>query len=313
MANEDLHPLLSKIAQSIGALRTDVKELTGEVKKIPEVLREGFQSVRDAVHESIQAQAELKLLEHMADVHTVKPQISAEAEQIEAEKRELDERLEQIAGRYEERHRELEETAEERVRDLGSHIFELDEDVYERGVESPYLEHVPTSFDTLRSHNRDVRDERRERLRSAYTDADEAVSSYVGRREELLERIDDSRLDIHAGDEPQQLAVPVWVVEVERDGRTEREVVTPSRAVDDADEDGWFDATLRSFPGFDAVGERVADREVSTSSEPLPVDRAVDAVSAYGEADLAGQVAFEDELVEAVADDARLEVQEGAR
>lgn len=313
MANEDLQPLLSKIAQSIGALRTDVQALTGEVKKIPEVLREGFQSVRDAVHESIQAQAELKLLEHMADVHTVKPQISAEAEQIESEKRELDGRLDQIAERYQERHRELESKADERVRDLGSHIFELDEEVYERGVESPYLEHVPTSFDSLRDHNRDVRDERRERLRSAYADADEAISTYVQRREALLERIDDRRLDIDAGDEPERLAVPVWVVEVERDGQTEREVVTPSRVADRVGGDGWFDAALEVLPGFDPVAEGVADRDVSVTSEPLPLERAVDAVSTYGDDDLVGQVAFEAGLAEAVADDARFEVQEDGR
>jgi uncharacterized protein YoxC len=230
--NDDLHPLLKSINKSISKLRGQVETVASEVKKIREVLLEGFESVRDAIHENIQAQAELKVMEHVMEVRSVIPQIEAEHEQIQTEQSELDERLNNIDGRYQKKHDELDEKASDRIRDLGSHILEIDEEQFEAGIERPFTEQVTTTWKHLREHNDAVREERGDRLRGTADDVTGTIRDFVERQDALVDSIDNHRLDIDsvsANDGVERLQVPYYVVEYERDGVTDRQVVAGRR------------------------------------------------------------------------------------
>lgn len=59
------------------------------------------------MYDSIEAQAELKLMERLAEVQSLPPQIEAEQERIIKEREEIDEKLNGIFQRYERKHAEL--------------------------------------------------------------------------------------------------------------------------------------------------------------------------------------------------------------
>lgn len=302
MANSDLHPLLKSINETIGRLREDVKEATGEIEKVHTVLDEGFRSLRDAIHENIQAQAEMKLMEYVSEVHSIKPQIEAERQQIVEEKEELDEALESIADRYREKHDDLDEKAERRVRDLGEHIFEIDEEEFERGVEDPFLEHVTTTWDDLREHNERADERRDDALRTTLDDARGAIQEFVDRRGDLLQRIDDHRTDLPTGGGTEaRIDVPYYVVTVVEDGVEREVVVPPSRLV--GTDDDWLPVDLEAMPGFREPVERIADRPLhDPSTIRLPAEQLADAMAVHGERRLAGQVSYADAFADALPD-----------
>jgi uncharacterized protein YPO0396 len=91
MANDDLHPYFERLIKAVDDVKNELVKVKREIVKLPEILQEGFQLVADAIHKNTRAQAELKLMEHMSEVHSILPQIDAERQQIEAEKDELDE------------------------------------------------------------------------------------------------------------------------------------------------------------------------------------------------------------------------------
>lgn len=282
--NDDLHPILKSINKSISKLVTEVQTVAGEVQKIQEVLQKGFQSVRDAIHENIQAQAELKLMEHVMEVRSVIPQIEAEHEQIRTEQSELDERLNNIDERYQNKHDELDEKARKRVRDLGSHIFEIDEEQFEAGIERPFTEQVTTTWKHLREHNDAVREERGDRLEGTADDVARTIDDFVERQDALVDSIDNHRLDIDgvsADDEVERLQVPYYVVEYEQDGVTERQLVAPSRV--SLTDEGWCSAELTPIEGSEAL---LADADgVSDDGRRQTVSTGVltDVLAEYGE------------------------------
>lgn len=247
--NDDLHPILSRIHETLGDALEWLQRIKGEVEAVKEAVVEGTEAIQEAIHDSIQAEAELQMMEHVADVEAIEPQISAEQERIESEKEELDERLEQIDQRYQRRHQELDDTAAERVRDLGDHIFEIDEGEFERGIEGPFTDHVTTTWATLWDHNESVEDERREAVEMGAGDAVQSIHTFVDQQRELLKDIDAHRTEFEgAPREPTSLQVPYYVVTMEVEGRTERHVVVPSEVEEG---DGATSVSLRSLPGLD--------------------------------------------------------------
>lgn len=283
MSSSDLHQPLKAINQTIARAREDIQKLTGEVKKIPAVIRESTETLRDAIHENIRAQAELKLMEHIMEVKSVKPQIEAEYEQITTEQEELDARLERIDERYQGKHAELDERANERVRDLGSHIFEIDEQEFEAGVEDPFTEQVTTTWGNLAAHNEMVRDERQDKVKGTAGEVVQDVHDFIGRQEELLGRIQDHRFDTDTAvpsDETTSIEVPYYVVEYESDGITERRTVVPSTLSNDGD--GWCAASLTPIEGADSLlsgVDSVSDGESTTVSGQALANH----LSPYGE------------------------------
>lgn len=263
--NDDLHPILSKIHRTIGDVLKEVQKIKGEVEKTREAVTKGFETVREAIHENIQAQAELKMMERVAEVREIKPQIEAEHEHIEHEQEELDRQLDRIAERYGRKHEELDEKAARRIRDLGSHIFRIDEEEFEDGIEKPFAEHVTTVWRALQAQNETVNRDRREEIELTAGETVEDIHEFVDRQRELVDRIRNVRTDIGRPAESATIQVPYYVVTVESNGTTERHVVPPSR-IDGGD--GPAAVSLRSLPGMGRV--------VSPSSLQDPTKRALD-------------------------------------
>ncbi|MFC7235562.1 hypothetical protein [Halosegnis marinus] len=286
MANDDLHKPLKAINKTIAKLREDVQTLTGEVKKVHSVIREAAETVRDAIHENIHAQAELKLMDHVMEVKAVEPQIEAEHEQIDAEQAELDERLASIGDRYERQQRELDEKARERIRDLGEHIFALDEEQFEAGIEEPFTEQVTPTWRTLQAHNESVGDERSDRVREAAGDTVQTIHDFVDRQESLIETVRDHRFDAEGTrlptDERERLQVPYYVVEYEADGVTQREVVVPSSLATDADSE-WCRVSLDPFEGAEQLLAGAPGVSEPSRTESLSADAVARHLSDYSE------------------------------
>ncbi len=284
--SDDLHPLLKQLIKSTNKVKEEVIELTGEVKKVRETLKEGFQSISDAIKENIQAQAELKMMEHVMEVEAIEPQIDAEEEQIEIERAELDERLENIDERYEQRHAELDQKAEERIRELGDHIFQINEEQFEDGIEKPFVEQVTTAWETFQSHNVTVKEERNERITDTTDSVVESIQDFIDRQESLVEEIHGHRhtsgsIVEKTTDEVRQLQFPYYVVTYEVDGVTKRDVVAPSH-LSTAENDNWCGAELSSIGGADRLLDD-ADGVSEGNVDYLSSDRAVDIMSEYGE------------------------------
>lgn len=251
--NDDLHPILSKIHETLGDILKSTQRLRGEVEKVHTAITEGVDSIRDAIHENIQAQAELKMMERVVEVRSILPQIEAENERIEVEQAELDTQLERIAERYEEKHGELDEKAANRIRDLGSHIFEIDEREFEEGIEEPFAEHVTTAWMSLRSHNDAIGRDRRDRVESTTGDVVTDVHDFVGRQKDLVDRIESVRADLGAPvTEPRRFQLPYYTVTVEVDGATRHHVVGPSVV----STDGETGVALDSLPGVEELISR---------------------------------------------------------
>lgn len=271
--NDDLHPLLKNINKTISKLREDVQKLTGEVKKIPEILEQGFKQVRDAIHENIQAQAELKMMEHMTEVSTVKPQIEAEHEQIEEVEQELDDRLENIGDRYEKKHTELDQKAAERIRDLGSHIFAIEEEQFEDGIEEPFTTQVTPVWQNLQTHNAQVHAERQSHVVEKTDTLAEKIDSFLRRKEELVTQIDDHLLDQNAVPseihDPTEIQLPYYVVSYEYDGVSEQLIVPPSEVTHLEEGESWSSVALDEISGT----EKLTSPHRDVDPETVTTDR----------------------------------------
>lgn len=286
MPSEDLHKPLKAINQTIANLREDVQTLTGEVKKIPTVIQEAAETIRDAIQENIRAQAELKLMDHVMEVRAVKPQITAEHEQIQTEREELEERLESIGERYQRQQEELDQKARERIRDLGEHIFEIDEGQFEAGIEEPFTEQVTPTWRTLRAHNETVQAERSERVSETAGDVVQTIHDFIDRQETLVETIQDHRLDPEAVALPEdrtgKLQVPYYVVEVEVDGVTQREVVVPSNLSTGAEgTTDWCGVSLAPISGAEELLDGVSGVSDPGRTESLSGRTLADELAEY--------------------------------
>ena len=249
--NDDLHPILKRIHQTLGDVLTSVKEVKGEVNKVYAAVTEGAEAIVDAVHDSIQAQAEMKMMERVAEVREIRPQITAEQERIESEQEELNRQLDRIAKRYERKHDELDEKAASRIRDVGAHIFEIDEEQFEQGIEQPFTDHVTAAWQTLQSQNEAVTEQRRDRVESMTGDVVGKIHDFVDHQNELVDRIQRTRTKFDRSlSEPVTLQVPYYVVTVEYDGKTEQRIITPSQVTDNDDP---ASASLESLPGMERL------------------------------------------------------------
>lgn len=262
--NDDLHPILSKIHETLGDVLKSIQRVRGEVEKVHTAVREGAESIRDAIHENIQAQAELKMMERVVEVRSILPQIEAENERIEIEQEELDSQLERIAKRYEEKYAELDEKAARRIRDLGSHIFQIDEEEFETGIEEPFAEHVTTTWMSLQSHNDAIGRDRRDRVESTTGEVVTDVHDFVRRQRDLVDRIESVRADLGtAVSDPRRVQLPYYTVTVEVDGTTRTHVVGPSAVT--AGDDG-AGVELRPLPGVGDLVSRTELRDTRTET-----------------------------------------------
>lgn len=301
---------LKQVDETLGKILAQVRALPKKFDEVVETLKSQTETITEAIYDNIRAQAEFRLMERMADVEGIRSQVKAERELIQSETEELDARLERLGERYEERHEELNERAEERIRDLGEHIFELDEEEFEAGIEDRYLSLVPTSWDALQAHNNETREERSARLRQAYAAADASVESFIDRREELLDRIDEQRTDAVTVDEPETLDVPFWEVEVEVDGVRETRVVAPSEVrVSDGD---WLGVSLDAYDGLEEPAERVGRTPATrTTSRSVSAAEVQAALSPYDRPALFGSLSFADSVSSATNGGVTVEVETG--
>lgn len=313
--SDDLHPLLKNINKSIAKLREDVQTLTGEVKKIPRLLQEGFEDLRDAIHENIRAQAELKVMEHMMKVSATKPQIEAEHEQIRNIRTELEERLENISQRYEQKHEELNETAKQRVRELGSHIFAIEEEQFEEGIEEPFTTQVTPVWRDLQAHNQQVNQERETRVVGTTETTIGEINAFLDRKEQLITQIDDHLLEPDAvpvqTDRPIQVQLPYYVVEYEFEGVSERIVVPPSEIRSVKSDDEWCAATLSPVQGTESLITEQADVDAATATQATVDRQAVaDELDKYANRDQLG-ISYTDAVLDAIPRGTKITIEGG--
>lgn len=303
MPNDDLHKPLKAINETIARLREDVQTLTGEIKKIKTSITEAAQTIRDAIQENIQAQAELKLMEHVMEVKSIKPQIEAEHKQIRAERDELNERLQNINERYQRKHTELDQKARDRIRNLGSHIFEIDEQQFEAGIEDPFADQVTTAWQTLQAHNADIGEQRTEVLQETANETKRTIQNYIDRQEQLVANIENHQLDHSArglpSDTSASLQVPYYVVEYEHDGVRKRESVIPSELhTKDSD---WYRASLSPHQGVDRLMRDISGVDDPAMTTTLSTGTLCSVSEQYGNSSLLG-LSYAEAVAEAIDD-----------
>lgn len=312
MASDDLHPILKDIQRKITNVREDLKTIVGKIEGVQETIQNGVEQILEAINDNIQAQAELKMMDKVARVRSIPAHIDAEHEQVEAEKRELEAKLSSIGERYEQRHRELDETATERIRDLGSHIFEIQEDEYEDNVEAPFHEHVSETWQRMQLDNAEIGRERIDRLEGELERTHESIDELLERRDRFLADIRDARARTDATiDAPSRVQVPFWTVTVERDGERHQLVYGPAD-LRTRDEE-WYQVGLAEREAFDPLVEDVAETPMPDSASTTALDReTVETVaSQHVGADVAGRLDFADVLGETVGDGVRITVEGG--
>lgn len=315
--NDDLHPILKNINKTLSKVRTDIQKLTGEVKKLPEILENGFKKVQDAINDNIQAQAELKMMEHMAEVSAVEPQIEAEKTQITQIEADLNDRLDGVSERYQRKHDELDETAEERIRDLGSHIFEIEEQQFKAGIEDPFTTQLTPVWRTLQAHNDETRDKRQTKVSDKAETVSANIDSFIDRKDQLIQQIDDHLLDLNSqifdGQERTKIQFPYYVIEKRVDGDTEQVVVPPSDFVSGQfEETAWSSAILDPLPGTPdlADSQRTVDSAHSTT-EPVDQQAILSSLEKHSSESSLG-LSYVDAVADTMANDIQITVEGGA-
>ncbi|WP_136686768.1 hypothetical protein [Halorhabdus amylolytica] len=262
--NDDLHPILKKIHRTAGDILKSIKEVRGEVEKVHTAITNGVEEIIEAIGDTIQAQAEIKMMERVAEVREIKPQITAEQDRIEAERDELERQLERIGERYERKHEELDDKAAKRIRDLGAHIFEIDEDEFEDGIEEPFVEHVTTTWRNLQSQNQVTERQRHDQIESTTGEVIADIHDFVSQQNELVDRIRQTRTDFDLPrSEPVTIQVPYYVVTVETGDGTEQHVVAPSQTTS---QDGPVSVSLDPLPGMDQLTGRTDLQHTDTKT-----------------------------------------------
>lgn len=327
-----LHPLVTDIAKKVGRMREDLEKIRGTLTKIRRTLERGFTDLHEAIYDNIEAQAELKLMERVAEVRSIPTQIEAEQERIEAEKDEIRDKLDAVSERYEQKHAELDQKATERVRNLGEHIFTILEDEFEDDIETPFVDALTPTWEELQAHNARVAGDRNMKLQEGLQQANTEIDAFLDHRETLLDDITDHRVSMDLSiAEPITLQIPFWVVTIEK-GEEITMAVGPSYLK--AKGDGWFDARVDPIEGFEEPIEQLTAPEtgddfagsppaflrkgnpdsthatrdsVSGSTEILGAGLDQYASSRYG-----GLVSFTKEFQRAVPDDAEIRVEGGS-
>lgn len=298
MANEDLHPILNKIHETIGTVAQKIDTLTGEVKKIRKAVTRQTETLVDAINDNAQAQMEMKMMEHVVDVKSIAPQIDAEQEQMEMEQEELDRRLERIAERYEEKHEELDDKAAKRVRDVGAHIFEIDEQEFEQGIEDPFVEYVTPAWQSLQIQNDKSKNRRRDRVESKAGEVVSEIHNFVDQQEQLVNRIRKTRTDaMESVAEPTSMQVPYYVVTTETNGQTEQHLVVPSQVTST---DGPCTATLEPLPGMDQL---ISSTELnSAQTDRIQNETLIQALDPYIKANSLPMISYRGAVESAIPD-----------
>lgn len=310
MADDSLLPVLKAIQDTLKEIRADIKDAIRELRKIPKALQEGFTRVQEAVDENTQAQAELVLMEKIASVRTIPPQIEAEQERVADEKRELETKLDSISERFQGRHDELDETAAERIRNVGEHIFEIMEEEYETNIEQPFVDHVTSRWHEMQVVGQEIAAQRSDRLEAELRETEETIDDFMHRREALLSDINRHRAPVDIPSETAEPAqIPYWVVTVDDGEERRQELVLPGRLTESDDE--WFGARVESLTGIEPIISQVTeatDPETSVATQATP-EEISDAVSEYDRDRLAGQLRFGEELSTVFPESVDIEVE----
>jgi hypothetical protein len=262
--NDDLHDFFEALLRGVRDLEERLQEAKGELRKIREAVVNGFSNLQDAIYDSIEAQAELKMMDHMMEARAIKPQIDAERERLEREQSELDERLAEIDERFERRHDELEAKAVERIRNLGEHIFDIRESQFEDSIERPFVSHVTPAWRDLSVHNERIGTKRQKRIQSVTDETVQEIQAFIDRQEALLEEIDrnrhdDDRLRV-TDDGIERIQIPYYSVHYrDKNSGTETEsteIVAPSvqtRASGISLSSEWVSTKLEPIEGADQL------------------------------------------------------------
>lgn len=312
-SNNPLLPVVKDIQSKLKRIRSDVQEAIGELTSIRKTVEQGVDSILEAINDNIQAQAEMLIMEKVSEAQSISAQVDAEQDHVEMEKQDLDRKLDRISERYQSRHEDLDQKAASRVRDLGSHIFAIQEDEFEDGIETRFTDHVTGTWRDMEAYSTKVDRDRSARIESELAPTHDAISGFLERRRDLLDSIDDHLLiNTTSLDQPKRIQVPFWIVTVERDGEQTEEIVVPSDL--ESDDDSWYTARLAERDGFRETFRAVAERnapETTRTERPTASDVA-DAVASHSRSRMAGLLGFHKTIRGALADDFAVEVEGGA-
>lgn len=304
-----LHPLITDVQRKVGRIREDLKKIRAEIIKIRDLVERGFENVHDAIYDNIEAQAELKLMERMAEVRSLPPRIEAEQKRIEREKSENTEKLDTVSKRYQRRHDELDQKAAQRVRDLGEHIFTILEDEFEDDIESPFVDGVTPTWEEFKEHNTQVAIDRNSALWDSYENANGKIDQFLTNREGLINKIQAHRLDLNTTiTEPATLQIPFWVVGIESEGKKETTIYGPSQLVQQ--DGGWFAAKLDEIESVDESLERQLRQPLDQAHQlSLSTSDLTKNIKPYANTRFGGVIGFEDEFEAAITNGTKIRVE----
>ncbi|OKY77366.1 MAG: hypothetical protein BTN85_2016 [Candidatus Methanohalarchaeum thermophilum] len=257
-----LQPLIENISEKITDIKVSIKELLGEVKKVNKTVKKGINSLRNAIYENIEAQAEMKLMDHMAKIHGIRPQIEAENEQISMEKDELEDKLQKLTERYSRKQSELNKKAEKRIRELGEHIFEIQEEEYEDNIEISYTSNIFPIWEEIKEHNDFVSDHRHKSLENELDMTKEEIENFKDERPAVVEKIQKYKTDFPGKPTDEELVrIPYWVVEVKSGESIRKVIIDPSDLR--TDDEKLFKAEIES-KGLKSYLKKLNKKEIET-------------------------------------------------
>lgn len=251
---------IADLANKAKRVISHLKEIRGNTKKIKETNKKGFQNVDESITENTKAQAEMKMMDHMSKVHSALPQIDAQKKRIDREKQELAERINQIEERYRDKHDKLQEKAGNRVRNLGEHIFKIMEDEFEKGIEEPYIKHVTPTWNEIALHNEKVKEKAGKEIQRKVEAVNESIDGFIDRRHELLSKVQEHKMEKQF-ERAETLQIPFWTVEIEKDGKTVKKALGPSKVEKSGKITG---RSYRALKGFSEPVNSLKSRDVET-------------------------------------------------
>jgi hypothetical protein len=245
---------------------------------------------------------ELKMMEHVIDVKSIETQICAEGERIKSEKRELDNKLENITDRYTKKHEELRDKAARRIRDVGEHIFKIDEEEFENEIEKPFLKHVTPAWQSLQLHNDESKRRRRDHLESTTEKVVSDIHDFVDQQEQLIDQIERLRTDeIGSLAEPTSIQVPYYIITTESGGQRQKHLIAPSKVTS---ADGQCAVSLEPLPGMERLIPRT---EINTAQTDMIQDTTIQqTIEPYIQENNIPTVSYQKSIKQAVSNQVRV-------
>lgn len=226
-------------------------ELSRSLDRLAAKVEEGTRQTVQEIHRMAQSAAKTELSKQRAELKAIGPIIKQQDRQIDVQSQKTFSLIAEAWAKFDKIARQLWESYVRDVRRLGAHIFEILEVEYGRGMENRIRQ---ADFDVFTGITPRIYDNSSKDLASHLDRAMGAARNFVGMRQRFQAALKDCKLDTTV---PRQseFAVPVWLVEIEENGKVCWEVIGPSAV--ECDGQGEYRCTLRETEGYSEVSEMV--------------------------------------------------------